>query len=299
MGDLASRTFFVELDEISRDKRTDKIDLSSQIQKILPGLQATILDCISAGLKNISEIRNNDLHRLTDAHRLSLAMADKLGISKDVIESTWKKLEDTQAGEALENDNWTTELISYVRSLPGESLTASTTEILNGLMDYHENKGRESKEDKGNKWPKDWPNSSRKFGKRLNMLKSPLRTRGLIIREIKGVTRTRELCFDEKQVTKQPDLLSKDNKDISQNDVVFSKQPTLLDKDIKDIKDITFEKDCIFINDTCHDCKSYRRTGNTCELTSKRPSESSCPVIASQAAALSTYSDVQDAAAIW
>jgi hypothetical protein len=175
-SDFLSRTFMVELETISQPERRDESAVKKELEAIIPGLQALILDGISAGLKTLPYIRTSGFERLADSHRWSLAMWEILEMSHPAIDSIWAINKSAQDSEAAGGDVLT-ELIPEFLRLNGGEWEGQTSE-LHDEMFKHFNPDRQA-------YRTQWPKKANNLSRRLNMLHETLIARGVKIEKRK------------------------------------------------------------------------------------------------------------------
>ena len=205
MSDFLSRAFLVELSSIPNSERRDEVELLREFDMIRPGIQAFIFDCISAGLKNLKNVRTSDFHRLADAHRFSLAMSGALGLTHERIDTLWNQNRDNQAQETFDGDIVAQRLESFLQnSTPDGQWEGTAGELYETLGNYC------SSADKY--WTKDWPKSISHLGRRLNYLAETLKTRGIFITERAGRVKSINYKPYDAGIHDRPTLLSTEQK---------------------------------------------------------------------------------------
>jgi hypothetical protein len=236
-SDFLSRVFIVELGIISPERRRDEGAVKRDLEKLIPGLQALIFDCISDGLSNFNKVRTTGFQRLADSHRYSLAMCQYLQMSEPAIDALWKANKNSQDSETDSGNILTVLIPEFLGSCGGE-WEGTATELHKALFDKF-NPDRQS-------FKTQWPKQPNKLSGAINKIMETLVTKGVRVERKKvGPTRTIHLFL----------IPSDDTMTISDGREKFVVTDKILKTDINDDRDD---------NDDCFGKLSFldnRRTG--------------------------------------
>jgi putative DNA primase/helicase len=186
MSDFLNRIFSIELKPIPVDQRRPDDELAEMFDKIRPQLQAMIFDCISAGLKNRNKVKPQELQRLAQAHKLSLAMADALELTAQEINELWALNRQEQESLTTEGDILSTLLPEFMAA-NSNHWVGTSTELLNQMAQHFEVE-RQS-------WKGQWPKDAANLGKRLSYLTESLQAKGIVITDNKGAVRKKTITY--------------------------------------------------------------------------------------------------------
>ena len=171
LSDFLSRIFLLELDEIPEENRQTEQAMNKELDKLLPRIQALVFDCLQEGLARLQYIRTDNLYRLADCHRYSLAMKEILELKGVRLDAVWNKNKSTQNSEASDGDILTEILPKF--------LNLMDTKHWNGtISDLHEALFNRFSPDQ-QPWKVKWPKTAMGLSKRLTMLTSALNSVGV------------------------------------------------------------------------------------------------------------------------
>lgn len=186
MSDFLNRIFLIELKPITvYERRTDE-DLLQMFDKFRPQIQAMIFDCISVGLKNRNKVKPQELQRLAQAHKLSLAMADALELTEQQINELWALNRQEQESLTTEGDILSTLLPEFMAA-NSNRWVGTSTELLNQMAQHFEVEKQS--------WKGQWPKNAVYLGKRLNYLTESLQATGIVINKNKGAERINTITY--------------------------------------------------------------------------------------------------------
>ena len=176
----------MELDEIPEENRQTEQAMNKELDKLLPRIQALVFDCLQEGLARLQYIRTDNLYRLADCHRYSLAMREILELKGLRLDAVWNKNKSTQNSEASDGDILTEILPKF--------LNLDETKNWKGtISDLHEAMFKQFSPDQ-QPWKVKWPKTSMGLAKRLTMLTSALKSVGVTFERDRG-SRKRILCL--------------------------------------------------------------------------------------------------------
>ncbi len=192
-ADFLSRVFLVEVDCIPQKKRKAKEIIERELNRLIPGIQAWVFDCISLGLRKIDYVRSEGFERMADCHRYSLAMANMLGMSEETIERRWKENAKAQNSTAASGDILADLIPEFIGQQPDHAWTGSASKLLQDLH-HHFNPDRQS-------YSRTFPKTANTLSRRINHLKSLLGAQGITIQCERGEhSRTLEIFMDAKDI---------------------------------------------------------------------------------------------------
>jgi hypothetical protein len=171
MSDFLSRSLLVSVRDLPPEERRSETEIMSEFQRIKPGLQALVFNTISSGLNNINSIRTVGFQRMGDAHRFSLAMADKLELDEKTIDELWQSNRETQTKETLSSEPLAETVIGFMKSR--SEWSGIPSRLYNDLCGWLRNKGES---------PEQIPKPKHIRG-RLRYVQSALKTEGIYIHE--------------------------------------------------------------------------------------------------------------------
>ena len=171
MSDFLSRAFLVSVKELPAAERRSEMEINTEFQRIKPGLQALIFNTISTGLQKICSVRTLGFQRMGDAHRFSLAMAEKLKLDEKTIDELWKSNRETQTKETLSAEPLAEIVIAFMESR--REWNGIPSQLYKDLCAWVRNKGES---------PEQIPREKH-IRSRLRYIQAALKTEGICINE--------------------------------------------------------------------------------------------------------------------
>lgn len=165
-ADFLSRVFLIRVDCIPQKKRKAKEIIERELNRLIPGIQAWVFDCISQGLRKINYVRTEGFERMADCHRYSLAMACKLDLSEETIEKRWRENTEEQNSTAASGDILADLIPEFIDNQIESSWEGTASDLLQALH-HHFTPDRQS-------YSRTFPKTAITLSRRLTYIKSLL-----------------------------------------------------------------------------------------------------------------------------
>lgn len=171
-SDLADRTFSVVLPTIAVKDRRGEADLWKTFDEIRPRILGSLLDAVSAGLRELPSVKPANLPRMADAAMWVTAAGPSLGLKPGAFLAALGRDAEAKNAATLEASPIGPAILSFMRGRSHWTGTASS--LLSGLETEPHSNNREQHE-------RGWPKTASNLSHELRRLAPVLRQAGVSV----------------------------------------------------------------------------------------------------------------------
>ena len=129
-ADMISRAIIMHVPKVSKkDRKTERV-VYKKFNEILPGVLGSILDIVSHGIKELPNVKLNELSRMADFEVWVTACEGKLGCDKGKFSKVYEANQESAYVDLIENDTVLGDLVDYLQKT---AFVGTATDLLTNL----------------------------------------------------------------------------------------------------------------------------------------------------------------------
>jgi len=187
--DLLDRAVVVNLPRIRDEARKTEKEIKADVARIRPGVLGAILDVISSGIRDLPTVDLASKPRMADFAEWIVACERGLGWEAGAFLAAFEENRDESKASLIENDMFSTALVSMVKAAPkGEDLEITSSLL---LIEMERRCGIEYPSNR----PTGWPRSAKGTRGKIRRIAPALRVKGIDVEERRGSNGEKLICF--------------------------------------------------------------------------------------------------------
>ncbi len=181
--DFIERALILHLKPISKEHRISESEYWKNFEELYPKLLGGIYTLVSQAIKHLPDIRNTNLHRMTEFHRVGLTLDRAFGFKDDYFTEVLNAHHDEKFQNIFQNDLFCQTILQTLEKLPSKELKGTISELMDKIFKskHHRNSGFLI------------PKSPRQFSGKIQRHKMVLESNGIEFGNLSRTSKRREM----------------------------------------------------------------------------------------------------------